>query len=167
MTWTERKLLDLLALRYANDRFKTPQWAFLEHVRNDAGWNASRTIDALAMNLYPGKGLALHAFEVKVSRSDWRRELADPTKAQAFTDHVDYFHVVAPKGVVPVGELPPGWGLLETQVNGLALRARVPAQPLRLFRRSGMQSRIDPINRGLVAAMLRAASRTTPLEAIA
>lgn len=64
-------------------RYPAPAWAFLEEVRNQTGYARTiRTADALAMSLYPSRGLHLHGFEVKVSRADWFRELNDPKKAE-------------------------------------------------------------------------------------
>lgn len=61
---------------------------------------------------------ALHGHEIKVSRSDWLRELADPTKADAWKRYCDRWWLVAPPGVGRPEELPDGWGLLVPSRNG-------------------------------------------------
>jgi hypothetical protein len=152
LKYTERILLDMLRERHANTR-GIAEWVYMEHVRDDAGWYC-RTIDALAMNTFQGNGLALHAYEVKCSRSDWLRELAEPAKSQRFSQMVDYFWLVAGPNVVEVKELPESWGLL-LATTGSGLRQKRAASPLRPIER-GWYGKPDPIPRGLVAAMLRA-----------
>jgi hypothetical protein len=158
--WTEGKVLDLLRSRHAKTSGNGPEWAYLEHVRDAAGFDAKRTIDALALHLWPSRGHEMHAFEVKVSRSDWRRELADPAKADGWCAIVDRFWIVAPRGVVPPEEIPAAWGLLETRASGLT--ATVPAPLLR------QKAERQKIGRSLLVCMLRAAGaglQSTPDQA--
>lgn len=151
-TYTERGLLDLLWQRHATMSGNGPRWAMAEHVRDRAGWDATRTLDAVVMDTWQSSGLALHGFEIKCSRGDWRRELAQPWKAAAFTRWVDYFWVVAPPGVVTRDELPERWGLMEPRGN--SLRATVRAARLTP----------EPLDRSFVAALLRAACRRSPVS---
>lgn len=113
--WTEERVTDLLRIRY-----KGNAWAFLPKVRNGTGWRRSaRTADALAMSLWPSRGLHLYGFEIKVDRSDWLRELTDPEKAEDIFGFCDYWYIVAPAGIVNRDEMPKTWGLLEINGNGL------------------------------------------------
>lgn len=140
---TEDSVLALLAERYA-----APEWAFFPQVPNATGGAKSRTADALAMNLWPSKGLHLYGFEIKVSRSDWQKEMQDPTKADAFARYCHCWCVVAPAGIVKVAELPPSWGLLEITSSG-SLRSRKAVEPT--------EPR-EPISLPFLAGLLRAAS---------
>lgn len=89
-----RRVLD--ALRRHLDGSK---WALVEEVNR---------VDLLAVGCWRSTGYRWHGFEVKVSRSDWRRELAKPGKAQ---DHLCHAWTVATlPGIVQPGELPAGWG---------------------------------------------------------
>lgn len=101
-------------------RFPAPAWAFLSHVRNGTGWSRSvRTADALAMSLWPSRGLELHGFEVKVSRNDWQKELKSPEKAEEIAQYCHrWWVVVADEAIVQDGELPPAWGLLALTKGG-------------------------------------------------
>jgi hypothetical protein len=148
---SERSVLDALRKRHAPKRShgNGPEWAFVEHVRDSAGFNASRTIDAMALGLWPSRGLELHGFEVKVSRADFRREVADVAKMDAFAKVLDRFWVVAPKGVVPPVELPATWGLLEVGEDGVSIRQKVAAPLLTDVR--------VPIPRDFLVPLLRAA----------
>ena len=92
--------------------YPSPAWAFLPQVREGTGWGAARTADAIAMSLWPSRGLEVIGFEIKTSRSDWARELRDPEKAEAIFSYCDRWYVVAAHdGIVGLGELPPTWGL--------------------------------------------------------
>jgi len=70
--FTEARLLSMLRSRYSGRAGNGPRWAFVTHVRDAAGFNATRTIDAIAVDTWPSSGIALHGFEVKTSRGDWR-----------------------------------------------------------------------------------------------
>lgn len=110
---TERQVLDALCARYDTRSGNGPRFAFGEHVKSGAGFDSPRVADFMAIDLWPSSGNAIHGFEVKVSRSDWLRELADPTKAEAFRPYVDrWWLVVADAAIVRPGELPDGWGLM-------------------------------------------------------
>ncbi len=120
-------------------RHPAPTWAFLEQVRNSTGWaKVPRTADAIAMSCWPSRGLELHGFEVKVSRTDWKRELADPEKAEEIMAFCDRWWIVTPaKGIVQDGEIPTTWGHMVVDGRGATVKIAAPkleAQPIdRLF----------------------------------
>ena len=96
-----------------SNRFSPPAWAFLPQVRNCTGYARTiRTADALAMGLYPSRGLYLHGFEIKINRGDWLNELKTPDKAEAIAKFCDYWWIVAPKDIIKIEELPSNWGLM-------------------------------------------------------
>jgi hypothetical protein len=112
--WTERRMLDLLHLRYSQTNpGNGPRYACAEHVKNAAGFYARRCADFIAVDCWRTGGIELHGHEVKVSRSDWLHELKDPTKADAFKQYMHRWWLVVPDAkIVKPGELPEGWGLL-------------------------------------------------------
>jgi hypothetical protein len=123
-----RSIYDLLRARHA-----APEWALLEEVGERPAGN--RWADGIAINLWSSRGYAIHGFEVKVSRSDWLRELKQPAKAEALFRNCDYWWLVAEKGIVKDGELPPSWGHLERRGNSLyAVVAAPRLQPVPLSR---------------------------------
>lgn len=133
-----------LALR---TRYVKPEWAFFEEVANATGLVATRYADALALNLYPSRGLALAGFEIKHSRADWRRELGAPDKGEeSIIRYCNQWWIVAPTGVVPAEELPVTWGLIECAQG--KLREKVKAPSLRPV----------PLDRAFIAALLRRAN---------
>lgn len=156
--FTERQVLDLLRARFERDHGNGPRYVFATHVRNRASFDASRTFDAVAVDLWRSSGLLVHIFEVKVSRSDWLRELADLDKSAAAIDRGDTFTIVAPAGIVRLHELPDGWGLYEvSQLGGAITTRRAPA----VHRERAHHRAIYPdMPRDFVVPLLRAAVRT-------
>lgn len=115
----ESFMTNLLRLRYT-----APEWAFMAQVRNGTGFTrkVTRTADALAMSLYPSRGLHLHGFEVKVSRSDFVKELKTPEKAEDIARFCSFWWIVAPDtNVAPVEMVPANWGLLVMKGDGLTV----------------------------------------------
>ncbi len=111
---TARDLYQMICSRYASDK----GFVVVPEVGDRTGGHTSRHIDAMAVNLWPSK-YAVISFEIKVSTSDWRKELDDPTKRAAFEMQSNEFVFVAPKGIIPKHEVPEGLGLLETHGSGL------------------------------------------------
>ena len=72
-----------------------------------------RRMDLWVIDRAPSSGMPAHAVEVKVSRSDWLRELKQPEKSRLAMAVSNYIWVAAPPGIVKWNELPPMWGLLE------------------------------------------------------
>lgn len=134
---TERDLLDALWRRlcYVAPGQPSPsRYVLAEHVRHDPGRGRS-IADAIAIDTWGSGHYALEGYEVKCTRSDWRRELAagpDGTpyaKSLTWRRHCRRWYILAPAGVVPREELPDGWGLIEAHDGqaGLWLRSTVKA----------------------------------------
>jgi len=136
-------------------RFAAPAWAFLEQVGDATGFATSRHVDGLAMGLWPSRGLEIIGFEVKVSRSDWKRELLKPDKAEVVASRCDRWYVVAPKGIcdpqIGLG-VPDGWGLMEVQGKRLVTVKEAPRHEAK------------PLDRTFLAAILRQASAQSPTK---
>lgn len=116
------------------DKYKAPEYALLTEVRNRTGYGGQvRSADAMAMSLYPSRGLELHGFEVKASRADWTKELSQPDKAEAICQFCDrWWIVVGDAAIIKPGELPPTWGLLVPRGDKLVVQVEAPklvAQP--------------------------------------
>lgn len=109
-----QRILDELRARYGS-KSKPEQWVFFEELRVGTGYGAGaeQRIDAWAMNLYPSKQLARIAFEVKISRSDFLREMTQPQKRRAAMFVANQFYFVTPPGLIKPSELPMEAGLIE------------------------------------------------------
>lgn len=163
---TEAEVLDLLRARHMKPgNGGSGEYAFLTHVRDGAAFDARRTFDALTVSLWPSRGLTIDIFEVKVSRADWQRELADPQKAEDACRLADRFWIACPAGTVRDGELPPTWGLMEVTggkltdgvVTGRKLRTAVAAPLLH-----GTKTAARPVSRGFLVGLLRSAPGAVP-----
>lgn len=138
---TECPILDLVEARYS-----TLHWVFLREIRNDTGFQSTRSADALAVGLYHSRGQLLIGFEKKVSRPDWLKELREPDKAEAFAQFCDQWYIVVPEeDIVKLDELPPTWGLLLAKGK----RIRTVKQAPTLIPK--------PIDRGLMASIVQRA----------
>lgn len=127
-------------------KFPPPAWAMFYEVPDATGARQRRWADAVAMGLWPSKGLDLHGFEIKISRSDWLHELKKPEKAEAIQQYCDYWWLVAGNpDVVKLEELPSTWGLIERSGKKL----RIVRQPEKLNARA--------VSRDFLAALLRRA----------
>ncbi len=131
-----------------------PEAAIVFEVAQATGLAAHRHLDAVAMELWPSRGLALHGVEIKVNLYDWRREKATPEKAEQIARFCDYFWVAAPKGLIPLGEVPTAWGLLELS-DGRLIQTK-----------AAQRTEAEPVGRPFLAAMLRAASRTLDADEV-
>lgn len=89
------------------------QWLTACEVSNTTGW-AHRRLDFVAANCYAGNKFSIDAFEVKISKSDLRNELFDPSKHNIFFDDIDTYSIVAPDYVLDaeyVKMIPKNWGI--------------------------------------------------------
>lgn len=137
---------EMLRVRYAAvSPGNGPRYVLAPEVRNRAGFSASRSADLIVMDTWESGPVRLIGHEIKVSRSDWLRELKDPSKAEAFIPYMaEWWLVVSDRKIVRDGELPEGWGLLAPAGN--ALRAVVKSS----LNRQPMSAPI-----GMLAAMMR------------
>lgn len=131
-------------------RYKEGGYIVAENVSSAVDGPVNRRCDAMAIGCWESQGLPIHGFEIKVSRSDWLRELQDPAKAEAFIGLVDHWWLVVSDRAIVRDDLPAGWGML-AQAGTSHLRVVVPA-PKRDPR---------PMTRGQVVSLMRAVEATT------
>jgi hypothetical protein len=160
---TERELVAMLRTRYEQDSGNGPQGAVLAGVRDAAGFDAKRTIDALAVSFWPSRGLTIDAFECKSSRSDFQREINAPEKADRFCELADRFWIVAGRDdVASADEMPPNWGLLVAR-GGKLVQAK-PALMLRDWKGRGANPLPPGFDRGFLVSMIRQSHRMSKVE---
>lgn len=148
---TAKDVVQLLRARYA-----LPEWALVTEVSNTTGGRATRRADAVAMNLWPSRGLEVHGFEIKVRREDWLTELKNPQKADEIARYCDYWWlVVGHRDVCGGGECPASWGMLHVSSDGKSLG--VAREPTKL--------EPVPLDRGFIGSMLRRALHQITPEA--
>jgi len=125
---TADEVLTALELRHP-----LPEWAFFPELQLGTGtsWlnghpHAERRIDAWAISCYADNTSV--AYEIKVSRSDFVREMKDARKHAGVFDVASEFYFAAPAGLIKPSELPPGTGLVEVNEKG---RTRMKAHAAR------------------------------------
>jgi len=126
-------------------RFAAPEWAMFFNVANGTGWQGKRYADAIGMSLFPSRGLELHGYEIKVSKSDYRREAEQPLKAETIAAYCDRWWVVTPPGLLDGENLPMNWGWLA--YDGRAFFTKQKAAKLEA----------KTMDRSMLAALLRRA----------
>lgn len=110
-------------------RFPAPGFVVMEEVRNATGFDSNRSADAMALGLYKTRGRELWGFEMKVSRTDWLKELDQPEKSESWLRFCDRWAlVVTDASIVHTGELPEAWGLYAPV--GKRLKCITPAPKL-------------------------------------
>lgn len=99
-----------------------PQWVTLREVRFGTGYSdsADQRLDIVSLNVYPSKKFFRVAYEVKRSRSDFKKELSNPDKRLIAEQHFnETWFVVSDTKIASTDEIPEGWGLMVLTNNGL------------------------------------------------
>jgi hypothetical protein len=156
-----------LARELLRKRYPSPEWALMDEVAPSTGGGTGYA-DAVAVNLWRSGGHAVHGHEIKVSRSDWLRELKQPGKADPVMAYCDFWWLVCPKDVADESEIPLTWGWMVPQSNGFRIARKAPRlQPKPLDRaffasivRRGFEAS-ESIARGLVADEMNRVRQTS------
>jgi hypothetical protein len=129
------------------ERYGGSDYAYFDEVEFITDGAGGRRCDGIAMSLWPSRGLELHGFEIKVSRSDYLAELRDPDKAKAFKSHCDRWWLVARSRTIVKDDLPRGWGAMWPRGGRLVVSVGAPKlEPA-------------PMPRGMLAGLLRRAAQ--------
>lgn len=100
-----------------------------EELRLSSGFANQSRVDFLALNVAPSTGNKCTAYEIKVSRSDFRRDSAIKQRgARLFSD---LFYYIAPVDVIPPEEIPDWAGLIEVDWHCYKYRNSKPFLRLR------------------------------------
>lgn len=114
----------LLREKYQRDRY-----ALFFNVPDAVSLDARRRIDAVAVGIWRSVGRDISGFELKVSRSDWLREVKQVDKADPFIKVCDFFWLVtADEKIAKLNEIPACWGWMSATKHGL--RVQRPATRL-------------------------------------
>jgi hypothetical protein len=109
--------------------------------------------DAIAMGLFPSRGLDIEGFEIKMDRGDWLRELKNPAKAEHVAKFCDkWWLVISEEGIAKPEEVPAGWGLYVQD-----------GKKLEVVKRPKKLKAVHP-DRSFIGAMLRRANEMVERE---
>lgn len=136
-----------LAVAHLYRRFPCPEF-FAAHELDLSGltpgstgsYGVGRRADFVALRLWGNRPGHLLGFEVKVSRSDFVHELAQPDKRHPLESLCSACYFVAPSHVLNAAELPEGWGWIE--LNGAGLRMRREAMHRKLENSASVYHRL-------------------------
>jgi len=129
-------------------------WCLMWEVAEATGGSGTRRADAVAVSLWPSRGLHIHGYEFKRTRSDWLRELKNPAKAEAVCRYCHFWSVVIDDAsIVKIDELPVPWGLLVPDGKGGLKTAK-----------RAVQVKPVSVDMGFVAALMRSAMKPADKE---
>lgn len=112
------ELIKSLKVKYKQSQ----RYSVFEQVANGTGLGTNSWIDAVVVSLWPSDGNWRAAYEVKVSRGDFLKELSNPQKNQWAKDSFNEFWYIAPSGVIKdVNELPENCGWLKPHGDKLSV----------------------------------------------
>lgn len=112
--------------RRLNRIIAAPEWACFRELATWTGFTP-RLIDYYAFNCWHSKDFLRVAYEVKISRSDFKRELLEPFKREPAMKLSNEFYFICPLGMLRPEEIPPGCGLRDVSETGrIRTRLRAP-----------------------------------------
>ena len=105
---TEENIYDLI-----HNKYKNLGYIVVPQVRNRPGTSNIRTADAIAISQSGLRSVDFIGFEIKTSITDFRNELRDVSKSDEIACFCNKWFIVAPKGIIPINEVPANWGVFE------------------------------------------------------
>ena len=149
-----KKTLNLMeALR---KQWPHPDYAFISEFRGGTGWAVESRVDAIAMDLWPSRGLELIGFEVKTSRADWLKELKQPEKADPLKQFCDKWYLVTDDSEIVntwKNEIPEDWGYMHLESH-----TKYTTNPTFKLYKEAPKLNPKPIDRHFLASLMRLAS---------
>ena len=143
---------------YVRNTPNAPHTVVLEEVAQGTGWGAGRWADVLALGIWRKTGERLDGYEIKASRADLKRELADPSKHHAIARYCHTWTLVLWDGSLIVPGIPESWGIMLTTPGKFDERELIEhRKPQRLTP--------EPWPRGFVASLVRNAYEQSPSAA--
>ncbi len=149
-TITAAEIEQALAKKHVKD------WCFPE-LRLSSGFEWDGRIDFLAINVAPSTGNRIEAYEIKVSRADFRRD--GHKKQRGARLYSDKFWYIAPKGVIPPEEVPDWAGLIECEWHCFKYKGSVPFIRMKKTIPAPKRDKDAP-SWGLVVSLLRNAHKS-------
>lgn len=107
-----KDIKEFLGQHYGTEPFR---WVYFSELRpgTGQGHDVEKYIDGWAMACAQSQNWEKHAYEIKVSRSDWLSELKKPLKRRMGMMLSNEFYFIAPKGIIKMDEVPAHCGLIE------------------------------------------------------
>ena len=135
--WSAREIKDRLHRRYGEGKAgvgaggEGERWICVEEARSGASWAGNNAqCDFLAIESWAARGHEVIGHEVKISMTDWKKELSQPEKAEVFARYCHRWYVVMPHDLAQKvkHEVPPNWGLLAVWESGTIRELQKPVK---------------------------------------
>lgn len=151
MVITAKDIVQMLRVKHDATNYDAQRWVFFEELRVGTGFRDWRTkyqfaqgddgrwqkelspgyhpeqrIDAWAMSVWKSDKFKSVAYEIKVSRTDYLREILRPAKRETAMQFSNQFYFVAPDGIIKPSEVPDGCGLIQVQDGKLVTSTKAP-----------------------------------------
>lgn len=150
---TANVMRELLRMKFDDHR----RYAVAEEVGNTTGYQRRR-LDMVVVDVYESNGYSVEGIEIKVSKSDLRKELQDSSKHNIFFDDLDYYSLAAPLDVIDKDLIPKHWGIYVAKLGeDGGWHLKTIRKPLSLH-----DKRIQTIDRGFFACLSRAIACQSP-----
>jgi hypothetical protein len=127
---------------------------WFEELRLSSGFAMQGRVDFLAVSVSPSSGNKAVAYEVKVTRADFKRDTH--AKQRGARLYSDQFFYIAPKGTIPHTDVPDWAGLIE--VEWKAFRGGTPYLAFTEVIAAPKRDK-EPPSWGLVCSLIRNAKR--------
>lgn len=115
--WPTEQLMVACLLRH----FRRRGYIAVEQVRMATGYAVSqRTIDVVCIHPYPSKGCHAIGIEVKISRTDFNKELRQPKKRARARGLFNQFYLAVPESLNQGLRIPDDCGLITVAEVGKA-----------------------------------------------
>lgn len=127
-------------------KYPEGEYVLMSEVSDTAGASRNRSLDYMAVSLWPSRGLSVIGIEVKSHRSDWLREMKNPLKQENHFQYCDYFYLLTDnEGVAKLEEIPETWGWFVVKNDKIYQMKAAP------------KLEAKPIGRSFLTAMLKRA----------
>lgn len=144
---TSDKILDALKKAHSKD-------IWFEEVRLSSGFILQGRIDFMSLSVSPATGNKAVAYEVKVSKADFRRDTYEKQRGARL--YSDQFYYIAPAGIIKTDEVP-DWAGLKT-VEWKCPKGRTPYLMIKEVLTAPKRDK-EPPSWGLVCSLVRNAAR--------
>jgi len=121
--WTADKIETCIYYRFAGGgRPGSEKCIVVSQLADGTGFGRSGWIDVAVFEMWPSNGLRRIAIEIKVSRQDFLREIANPNKNGWVRQAFHEFYFAAPAGIFDVSELPAGAGWIMPRGDSVVIK---------------------------------------------
>lgn len=140
-------------MRWAlRNKYQADRYAILEEVPKCAGFTMGYA-DAMVLALWPSDWHTLYGFELKATRSDWKRDLGKDKKHRVHIERCDKYTLLTyGTAVARMEEIPESWGWWSVDEDGA----------IEVIKRSPTLVGCDQWNKGFTAVLVRRAIEASP-----